>query len=268
MKNYPGWLSASTTPSPNRWSSSRRSTTIPCACTRAVRRCTTSSTSATCAHSRSRIFCGGGCRYRGYQLDHVMNITDVDDKIIRNAMRRSKSIGEYTEKYTQAFLEDTATLRLERPERLVKATEHIRRDGGGDPRAAARAATRTPATGPSTIGFRSFPNTASSRTTISAASAPGARVDVDEYDKADARDFVLWKASQEGEPCWESEIGPGRPGWHIECSVDGHEVSGRDAGHSCRRRGPDLSASRERDRAVGGDHVTSRSRASGCIRNF
>src|ERR1700737_779721 len=64
-------------------------------------------------------------RARGYQLDHVMNITDVEDKIIRKAAEQHQTIQEYTEQYTQAFLEDTAMLRLERPERLVKATEHI-----------------------------------------------------------------------------------------------------------------------------------------------
>src|ERR1700733_16319251 len=62
----------------------------------------------------------------GYQLDHVMNITDVEDKIIRNAAAANKSLTEYTEQYTQAFLDDMAALRLERPERLVKATDHIR----------------------------------------------------------------------------------------------------------------------------------------------
>src|SRR6202051_4670501 len=63
--------------------------------------------------------------YRGYKMDHVMNITDVDDKIIRNAAAENKSLAEYTAKYTEAFLEDTAALRLQRPERMVKATEHI-----------------------------------------------------------------------------------------------------------------------------------------------
>ena len=62
---------------------------------------------------------------RGYQLDHVMNITDVEDKIIRDAKAAGKSLDEYTAVYTKAFLEDTATLRLERPERIVPATEHI-----------------------------------------------------------------------------------------------------------------------------------------------
>ncbi len=63
--------------------------------------------------------------YRGYQMDHVMNITDVDDKIIRNAAAEGKTLADYTAKYTEAFLEDTAALRLQRPERMVKATEHI-----------------------------------------------------------------------------------------------------------------------------------------------
>ena len=68
--------------------------------------------------------------YRGYKLDHVMNITDVDDKIIRNAAAENKTLAEYTAKYTEAFLEDTAALRLQRPERMVKATEHIPGNGG------------------------------------------------------------------------------------------------------------------------------------------
>src|ERR1700746_255955 len=81
-----------------------------------------------------------------------------------------------------------------------------------------RAATRTKAMDRFTIASRNSPSTANFRTTISAAFA-GARVDVDEYDKANARDFVLWKAPKDGEVFWESEIGPGRPGWHIECSA-------------------------------------------------
>src|SRR5215469_11701396 len=63
---------------------------------------------------------------RGYQLDHVMNITDIEDKIIRNATAAHKTIFEYTAQYTEAFLEDTATIRLQRPERMVKATDHIK----------------------------------------------------------------------------------------------------------------------------------------------
>ncbi len=155
---------------------------------------------------------------RGYQLDHVMNITDVEDKIIRNASAEHKSIGEYTEKYTQAFLEDTAALRLQRPERLVKATDHI-----PDMVRAIQDLDRSGYTYQSdgSIYYRisKFPGYGKLSHNDFSGIRAGARVDVDEYDKANARDFVLWKARKDGEPYWDSDIGPGRPGWHIECSV-------------------------------------------------
>ncbi|HYL35003.1 MAG TPA: cysteine--tRNA ligase [Bryobacteraceae bacterium] len=154
----------------------------------------------------------------GYQLDHVMNITDVEDKIIRNALAEHKTIAEYTEKYTQAFLEDTATLRLERPERLVKATDHI-----AEMVSAIQELERKGYTYPSdgSVYYRisKFPEYGKLSHNDFSGIRAGARVDVDEYDKANARDFVLWKAPKNGEPFWESAIGPGRPGWHIECSV-------------------------------------------------
>ena len=155
---------------------------------------------------------------RGYQMDHVMNITDVEDKIIRNASAEHKTIAEYTEKYTQAFLEDTAALRLQRPERLVKATEHIH-----DMVRAIQDLERCGYTYQSdgSIYFRisKFPAYGKLSHNDFSGIRAGARVDVDEYDKANARDFVLWKARKNGEPYWDSDIGPGRPGWHIECSV-------------------------------------------------
>jgi cysteinyl-tRNA synthetase len=157
-------------------------------------------------------------RARGYKLDHVMNITDVDDKIIRNAAAEHKSLPEYTEKYTQAFLEDSAALRLERPERLVKATDHITEmvqaiekleHGGYTYRS----------DGSVYYKISKFPEYGKLSHNDFSGIRAGARVDSDEYDKDDARDFVLWKAPKNDEPFWESEIGPGRPGWHIECSV-------------------------------------------------
>jgi len=155
---------------------------------------------------------------RGYQMDHVMNITDVEDKIIRNALAEHKSIGEYTEKYTQGFLEDTAALRLQRPERLVKATDHI-----AEMVQAIQDLERGGYTYQSdgSIYYRisKFPEYGKLSHNDFSGIRAGARVDVDEYDKANARDFVLWKARKDGEPFWDSAIGPGRPGWHIECSV-------------------------------------------------
>ena len=156
--------------------------------------------------------------YRGYQLDHVMNITDVEDKIIRNAAAEHKSLADYTGQYTQAFLEDTAALRLQRPERLVKATEHIQEMVASIQSLEANGCTYR-SDGSVYYRISTFPGYGKLSHNDFSGIRAGARVDTDEYDKADARDFVLWKAPKDGEPFWESEIGPGRPGWHIECSA-------------------------------------------------
>jgi cysteinyl-tRNA synthetase len=164
-------------------------------------------------------------KIRGYELQHVMNITDVEDKIIRNAMARNVSIGEYTAEYEKAFLDDSAMLRLERPERLVRATEHIQEmidaiqalaDGGHTYQS----------DGSTYFRIASFPEYGRlSRLHFDGMQA-GARVDVDEYEKDDARDFVLWKGRKDGEPYWDSPFGQGRPGWHIECSAMANKYLG------------------------------------------
>ncbi len=157
-------------------------------------------------------------RLTGYQLDHVMNITDVDDKIIRNATAQRKSLEEYTAVYTKAFLEDCAKLRLEEPEHRVPATAHI------DDRVRAiqqLGEGNHTYRGDGSVYFRisTFPGYGKLSHNDFSGNIAGARVDVDSYEKADARDFALWKAPKEGEPFWETALGPGRPGWHIECSV-------------------------------------------------
>jgi cysteinyl-tRNA synthetase len=154
----------------------------------------------------------------GYKVKHVMNITDVEDKIIRYAARDSVTVQEYTKKYTQAFLEDADALSIQHPELLVKATDHIQemahfivelRDKG-----------YAYATDDGSYYFRiaKFPEYGKLSKKDFAGMADGARVDVDEYEKDNARDFALWKAPKPGEAQWDTEIGPGRPGWHIECS--------------------------------------------------
>ncbi|HEY4363970.1 MAG TPA: cysteine--tRNA ligase [Bryobacteraceae bacterium] len=154
----------------------------------------------------------------GYTLDHVMNITDVEDKIIRDAAAANKTIFEFTEIYTKGFLEDTAMLRLQRPERMVKATDHI-----DDMASAIETLEQKGFTYRSdgSVYYRiaNFPTYGKLSHNDFTGIRAGARVDVDEYDKDDARDFVLWKAQKDGEPAWETPLGPGRPGWHIECSV-------------------------------------------------
>ena len=157
-------------------------------------------------------------RASGFTLDHVMNITDVDDKIIRNAAAKHQSLKEYTSVYTKAFLDDCAALRLERPERLVPATDHIEDMVSAIQRLSDNHHTYT---SDGSVYFRiaTFPGYGKLSHNDFSGNLAGARVDVDEYEKADARDFALWKAPKEGETSWDTAIGAGRPGWHIECSV-------------------------------------------------
>jgi cysteinyl-tRNA synthetase len=157
-------------------------------------------------------------RSRGYRINQVMNLTDVDDRIIQNAAAAGVSIREYTDRYIRAFIEDMATLHLETPEHLVRATDHISQMVTLIERLTARGLTYT---SDGSIYFRigGFPRYGRlSKIDVSGILA-GARVDVDRYEKNDARDFALWKAPKPGEHFWETSIGPGRPGWHIECSA-------------------------------------------------
>src|SRR5262245_12630094 len=156
----------------------------------------------------------------GYQLDHVMNITDVEDKIIRNAERENKTVKEYTRKYEEAFLEDMETLSLQRPERVVRATEHIAEMAGYIQKLEEKGFAYRAEDGSYYFRIASFPEYGKLSKKDFGGIEVGARVDVDEYEKDNARDFALWKARKEGEHAfWDSPLGPGRPGWHIECSV-------------------------------------------------
>jgi cysteinyl-tRNA synthetase len=155
----------------------------------------------------------------GHKLQHVMNITDVDDKIIRNAARDKKTVQEYTRKYEEAFLEDMGSLNLERPERMVRATEHIHQMAEFIAALEKKGIAYRTEDGSYYFRIAKFPEYGKLSKKDFAGMETGARVDVDEYEKDDARDFALWKAPKEGEAFWESPIGPGRPGWHIECSV-------------------------------------------------
>ncbi|MBI4464489.1 MAG: cysteine--tRNA ligase [Acidobacteria bacterium] len=157
-------------------------------------------------------------RQRGFALLHVMNLTDVDDKTIRNAAAAGLSLSEYTERYIQAFQEDSRFLRLEQPEIVVRATDHIPDMVRAIQQLEEKSVTYR---SDGSIYFRieKFPPYGKLSKIDLSGIRPGARVEQDEYEKADARDFVLWKAAKPGEPFWETALGPGRPGWHIECSV-------------------------------------------------
>jgi cysteinyl-tRNA synthetase len=160
-------------------------------------------------------------KYKGYRVTHVMNITDVEDRIIKFSREQGKTIDEYTAKYIQAFLEDFDALGAERPEMTPRATRHIPemvdiirrlKDSGH----------AYESEGSYYYRISSFPEYGKLSKINFAGNIVGGseRVETDKYEKEDARDFALWKAQAEpGEPAWETSIGTGRPGWHIECSA-------------------------------------------------
>jgi cysteinyl-tRNA synthetase len=164
-------------------------------------------------------------RQSGYDVRYVMNITDVDDKIIRNAARDGVSVQQYTAKYIQAFLEDSATLGIEKPI-FVRATEHINAMADFIAKLEKKGFAYRTDDGSYYFRIAKFPEYGKLSKKDFAGMNDGARVDVDEYEKDSARDFALWKAPKPGEASWDTGIGPGRPGWHIECSVMSMEELG------------------------------------------
>ncbi len=164
-------------------------------------------------------------RQSGYDVRYVMNITDVDDKIIRNSKHNGATVQQYTAKFIQAFLEDSATLSIEPPV-LVRATEHINAMADFIGELAKKGFAYRTDDGSYYFRIAKFPAYGKLSKKDFAGMTDGARVDVDEYDKDNARDFALWKAPKPGEASWETSIGPGRPGWHIECSVMSMEELG------------------------------------------
>jgi cysteinyl-tRNA synthetase len=156
--------------------------------------------------------------YLGFQVTHIMNITDIDDKTIRGANAQGVDLNTYTGKYIDAFFRDIDTLNIIRADKYPRATEHI-------PEMVAvvkkliQKGYAYEKDGSYYFSIAKFPDYGRLSKISLAELQPGQRVDVDEYEKESVHDFALWKAKKEGEPFWETEIGPGRPGWHIECSA-------------------------------------------------
>ncbi|MCA1632379.1 MAG: cysteine--tRNA ligase [Acidobacteria bacterium] len=160
-------------------------------------------------------------RYRGYEVMHVMNITDVEDRIIKFSKEQGLSIDDYTARYIEALWEDFDALGCERPEIMPRATRHIDE--------MVEIIKRLEATGHAyrsegSYYYRisSFPEYGKLSKINFAGNIVGGseRVDTDKYEKEDARDFALWKAAESpDEPAWDTDLGRGRPGWHIECSA-------------------------------------------------
>jgi cysteinyl-tRNA synthetase len=156
----------------------------------------------------------------GYQVRQVMNFTDVDDRTIAGAQKAGKPLREYTDQYIAMFHKDASALGLEPAEDNPRATDQANVDAMGQ---LVRQLTVNGHTYESdgSVYFRiaTFPDYGKLARLDREGIKPGARVDADTYDKEDVRDFVLWKAAREGEPTWDCGFGPGRPGWHLECSA-------------------------------------------------
>jgi cysteinyl-tRNA synthetase len=155
---------------------------------------------------------------QGYQVTQVMNLTDVEDRIIKKSAEHGQTIDEFTEHYIEAFFQDLDTLRIQRAEHYPRATQHIFEMVSLIERLTENGHTYV-ADGSTYFRISTFPRYgALAHLDVSGLKA-GARVDVDEYGKDDPRDFALWKARKPGEQSWETPLGAGRPGWHIECSA-------------------------------------------------
>ena len=154
----------------------------------------------------------------GYRVTQVMNLTDVEDRIIKKAAERGQTIDEFTEQYVEAFFQDLDTLRIERAEHYPRATQHIFEMVSLIERLNEKGHTYV-ADGSTYFRISTFPRYGALAHLDVSGLRAGARVDVDEYGKDDPRDFALWKARKPEEQAWETPLGAGRPGWHIECSA-------------------------------------------------
>ena len=164
-------------------------------------------------------------KLRGYRVTQVMNLTDVDDKTIANAHAAGLSLDDYTKKFIDAFFEDLDALGIERAEHYPRATAFIPQ--------MVRLAQRLlekghvyESRGSLYFKISTFPQYGRLSHLDAAAGAGQARIDSDEYDKDNPRDFAVWKAPKDGEPFWQTDLGPGRPGWHMECSAMSMQLLG------------------------------------------
>jgi len=157
--------------------------------------------------------------WRGWKVTQVMNLTDVEDKIIRSAKEKGQDIVTYTLPYIDAFFADLDTLRIRRADLYPKATEHINEMVAVVKQLEARGHTYA-VDGSVYFKISTLPTYgALARLELQQVDSSFSRIENDEYEKDDARDFVLWKAKKDDEPSWDTELGEGRPGWHLECSA-------------------------------------------------
>lgn len=157
-------------------------------------------------------------KFLGYKVIHVMNITDVDDKTIAGARTEGITLKEFTRKYEKAFFEDIETLRLDKADYYPRATEHVE-DMVKIIQGLLEKGFAYEKDGSIYYRIAAFPEYGKLSKIKKEELKAGVRIDSDEYEKEDVRDFALWKAHKPGEPSWKAPFGEGRPGWHIECSA-------------------------------------------------
>jgi cysteinyl-tRNA synthetase len=158
-------------------------------------------------------------RYRGYRVTWVMNVTDIDDKIIKRSRQEGISTVELATRYEAQFLADLDTLGIARPDVMPRATEHIPQMVELISKLLAGGHAYKTDDGSIFFSIASWPTYGRLARLDADGLRVTGRVETDEYGKEDVRDFALWKGPVEGEPSWETAIGPGRPGWHVECSA-------------------------------------------------
>jgi cysteinyl-tRNA synthetase len=163
--------------------------------------------------------------FSGYAVQQVRNYTDVDDRTIVESIKAGQPLREYTQQFVDAFEKDAAALGLEPVEHSPRATDHIPAMAGMIHALEQNGHTYA-SDGSIYFKIATFPEYGKLARLDHGGIKSGARVDSDKYEKEDARDFVLWKASKPGEPSWEPALPPGRPGWHIECSAMAAELLG------------------------------------------
>jgi cysteinyl-tRNA synthetase len=156
--------------------------------------------------------------YMGYEVKHVMNITDVDDKTIRKANDEGKPLHEVTDEYIKAFFEDIDTLNISRADVYPRATHNIK-EMAHMVKVLVQKGFGYKKDGSYYFDISKFKEYGKLSKINQDELRTGERIESDEYEKKNAHDFALWKGRKPNEPSWETEIGPGRPGWHIECSV-------------------------------------------------
>ncbi len=159
--------------------------------------------------------------YNGFKIKQVMNITDIEDKIIKKAQQEKKNIYAITKPYTKIFFEDLKKLNIEKVEFYPKATGHIKEMVDLIKKLLAKGTAYQGEDKSIYFSIKKFKNYGklSQLKKREIGQRPGARISADEYKKEQAQDFVLWKSAKSNEPAWPSPWGKGRPGWHIECSA-------------------------------------------------